>query len=52
MSLPERKWLALRFVFGRSQVQIQARGPAFLTEVFRGFSESLETNAGIVGYFK
>jgi hypothetical protein len=36
------------FVFGRSRVQISSRRPAILTEVFRGFPQSLDANSGIV----
>jgi hypothetical protein len=35
------------FIFGRSRVQILAWRPANLTEVFRGFTQSLQVNAGI-----
>jgi hypothetical protein len=35
-------------VFGRTWVQISARVPDVLTESVRGFSRSLQENAGIV----
>jgi hypothetical protein len=36
------------FVFGRSWVQISVRKPAVVTEVFRGFPQSLQVNVEIV----
>jgi hypothetical protein len=36
------------FVFGKSRVHISTRRPANLAEVFRGFSQSLQANFGIV----
>jgi hypothetical protein len=38
----------LQFKFGKSQVQISARIPAILIEVFRGFLQSYQINTGIV----
>jgi hypothetical protein len=38
-----------RFAFGMTRFQISARSPAILTEFFRGISQSLHANAGIVG---
>jgi hypothetical protein len=39
--------LRSRFVFQRSLVQISAWRPAILTEVSRGFSQSLDANVGM-----
>jgi hypothetical protein len=36
------------FVFGKPRVQISAQRSAILTEVFRGFPQSFQANAGIV----
>jgi hypothetical protein len=36
------------FVFGRSRVQISARRPAILIEIFRAFPQYLQANSGIV----
>jgi hypothetical protein len=36
------------FVFRRSRFQISTRIPAILTDVFSGFPESLQANAGVV----
>jgi hypothetical protein len=36
---------AIFFVFGRSRVQISARRPDILTEVFHGLSQSLQANS-------
>jgi hypothetical protein len=40
------------FVFRRSRVQISAQGLAILTEVFRGFPQSLQENSRIVPYIR
>jgi hypothetical protein len=42
------EWLIICFVFERSRIQIPARTPAILTEVFHGFPQYLQANAGIV----
>jgi hypothetical protein len=44
--------LASCFVFRRSQVRLSAWGLAILTKVFRGFSQSLQADVGIVVYLK
>jgi hypothetical protein len=36
------------FVFERSRVQISTRRPACLTEIFRGFSKSIQANIGMM----
>jgi hypothetical protein len=36
------------FVFGRSRVQISVQRPIILTEFFRAFPQSLQTNAVVV----
>jgi hypothetical protein len=36
------------FAFGRFRVQISTPIPAFLNEIFRGFPQQLQANAGIV----
>jgi hypothetical protein len=36
------------FVFGRYRVQILARKQTILTKDFRGFSQTLQANAGII----
>jgi hypothetical protein len=35
-------------VFGRSQIQISDRRPVILIKDFRGFPQSVQTNAGII----
>jgi hypothetical protein len=47
--LHRTSWLSGQqsFVFGRSRVQISARRPVILIEVFRSFPQSLQTNEGI-----
>jgi hypothetical protein len=40
------------FIFGRSQVQMLARRPAVMTEVFHGFPQSLQADAGIAPWIK
>jgi hypothetical protein len=42
-----RKLSHSHFVFGRSRAWILARRPAILTEIFHGFLQSLQANAGI-----
>jgi hypothetical protein len=46
-TLQSRGWHSC-FLFNRSSVQISAQRPAILTEVFHGFSQSLQANSGIV----
>jgi len=36
------------FLFGEPRIQISARKPTILTEVFRDFPQSLQANARIV----
>lgn len=42
------EWVAVCFIFGRSQVQISAQRLVFLDKGVHGFSQSVKINASIV----
>jgi hypothetical protein len=48
--IPDVEWLILLLCIGMSGVQISGQRSATLSEVFYGFSQSLQANAEIVPY--